>query len=231
MTKFQLFIYLLAMLIFWYLPGSIRQEGYSSTFFSNSPLKTMFVINQISFQIPIEDMLIDEFLDRSIGFVPPDIIRDGLPPFATKRDDWRGAPREHEGYDIYADKVNVVAAAAGLVTKVNVTERAGLYVKLQHRPDLSTVYVHLRSARVKKNQIVKPGEIIGRIEGPAGNAISPQLHFEIQIDNQSVDPLPLIQEWYRDDQRIMSKISYYQKLLVENIKERDKQVAKILNSR
>lgn len=50
----------------------------------------MFFFNSILFQIPLQDMLIDEFLLRSIGYVPSDFIRDGLPHFGSKRDDWKG---------------------------------------------------------------------------------------------------------------------------------------------
>jgi len=107
-----------------------------------SSKKMMFFFNSILFQIPLQDMLIDEFLLRSIGYVPSDFIRDGLPHFGSKRDDWKGKKRKHQGYDIYIDKINVIAAADGTVTKVKRSSRSGLYVKLHHGNKLYTLYVH-----------------------------------------------------------------------------------------
>lgn len=191
----------------------------------------MFFLERIPFTIPLEGILIEEFLDRSIGFLPTDVIRDGLPQFGAIRDDWQGLPRKHEGYDIYVNQINVIAAADGIVTGVKVTPRAGLYVKIQHGHNLSTLYVHLQNISVRPAQKVKPGDIIGRIDGPAGNAISPQLHFELKIKDTSVDPLPFIENFYRDDPRITEKINHYKKLLVKNTQFRASQVRDFLASR
>ena len=193
-----------------------------------SSYNIMFMLNGLFFQIPLEGMLMDDFLDRSIGFVPADIIRDGLPHFGAKRDDWLSKSRKHLGYDIYTNQSNVVAAADGLVTKVRQNATAGLYVKLHHGNQLYTLYVHLKSAYVEVGQKVKQGEVIGRINGPVGNAVAPQLHFEIKPNNRSVDPIPLIEYFYRDDKQMMDKIKSYKKLLVKMISIRDHEVKKFL---
>ncbi len=191
----------------------------------------MFSLRGIPFQIPLEGMHIDSFLDQSIGFLPQDVIHDGLPHFGAVRDDWQGQPRKHEGYDIYADNLKVLAAAAGTVTKIKRTSTAGLYVKIRHTNDLSTVYVHLHHTTVEVGQSVKPGDVIGKIEGPAGNAISPQLHFEIQIKDLSVDPLPLITAFYQDQPDILEKIRTYEKSLMEHIQLREHQVQALLSQK
>ena len=192
--------------------------------------QTLFTLENIPFRIPLEGVNIEDFLDRSIGYVPPDLIRDGLPAFGTQRDDWKGAPRPHEGYDIYIDKANVIAASEGIVSKVAITSKAGLYVKIQHDHHLATVYVHLKDAVVKRHQKVQAGEMIGYIDGPTGNAISSQLHFEIQKNSQSLDPLPLIESYYAHDSQILLKINRYQRILQENEKERAKKVKEFLQS-
>ncbi len=180
----------------------------------------MFLLRGILFQIPLQGMKIEEFLDRSVGFVPKDVIRDGLPHFGAKRDDWKGKTRRHKGYDIYANKINVIAAADGRVTKVRKNRRAGLYVKLHHGSQVYSLYIHLTSASVKTGQKVRQGEIIGRINGISGNAISPQLHFEIKPNNRSVDPLPLIESYYQSDKQILAKIRRYKKSISDSIKIR-----------
>lgn len=188
----------------------------------------MFMLNGLLFQIPLENMHIDTFLDRSIGFIPKDMIRDGLPHFGAKRDDWIGKPRKHLGYDIYINQSNVIAAADGFVHKVRKNITAGLYVKLHHGNQLYTLYVHLKQANVKVGQKVRRGEIIGKIEGPVGNAIAPQLHFEIKPNNRSIDPLPLIEHFYQDDQQIIDKINNYKKLLSKLAQKREQEVKKYL---
>lgn len=193
--------------------------------------KMMFLLKGILFQIPLQGMKIEEFLDRSIGFIPEDVIRDGLPHFGAKRDDWKRKKRRHKGYDIYANKINVIAAADGRVTKVRRTRRAGLYVKLHHGSQVYSLYIHLTSASVKTGQKVRQGEIIGRINGASGNAISPQLHFEIKPNNRSVDPLPLIESYYKSDKQIVAKIRRYKKLLSHSIKKRNRQVREYLKYR
>ena len=188
----------------------------------------LFSLENILFQIPLEDMLITEFLDRSIGFIPPDIIRDGLPHFGAKRDDWQKKTRKHLGYDIYADKINVIATAPGIVSQIGKSYRAGLYVKLNHDSNLTTVYVHLKQVLVKKGQLVKRSEVIGRIDGAAGNAISPQLHFEIKVKNKSIDPLPLIEKFYQADKVVTAKIEMYKQQLIKSIQHRDQLVKQYL---
>ncbi|RKZ53510.1 MAG: hypothetical protein DRR16_18060 [Candidatus Parabeggiatoa sp. nov. 3] len=182
----------------------------------------MFMLKDILFKIPLQGMLIDEFLERSIGFVPQDVMRDGLPHFGAKRDDWLGSSRKHKGYDIYANNINVVAAAKGTVIKIRKNKIAGRYVKLYHDAQLYTVYVHLKTVMVEIGQQVKRGEILGRIEGATGNAVEPQLHFEIKPYNQSVDPFPLIEHFYQDHRQIANKIRRYQKTLSAAIQTRNK---------
>ncbi|NJO15005.1 MAG: M23 family metallopeptidase [Thioploca sp.] len=188
----------------------------------------LFSLENILFQIPLKQMLIAEWLDRSIGFIPRDLVRDGLPHFGSKRDDWKRKTRKHLGYDIYIDKVDVIAAAPGVVSRVGKSYQAGLYIKLNHDNHLTTVYVHLNQSLVKKGQFIKRGEVIGRIDGAAGNAISPQLHFEIKIKDKSIDPLSLIEKFYQADNPIKEKIETYKQKLIKLSQYRDNLVEQYL---
>jgi hypothetical protein len=196
----------------------------------NENTDMLFSFRGLSFIIPLENMLIDEFIERSIGYTPKDVIRDGLPHFGSRRDDWKGHPRPHEGYDIYIDKANVLAAADGIVVKVGKSYNAGLYVKIQHQPELYTVYVHLRQAVVKEGQSVAIGEVIGKIKGASGNAVEPQLHFELKVKDEGIDPLPLIEDFYKNHHLLIEKISKYKESLVEKAQERDRKVQELLKS-
>jgi len=205
----------------------ICDEVPTKTLLNVSP-QTLFSLQGIPFQIPLQGMSINEFIDRSIGYVSKDVVRDGLPNFGSKRDDWLGKLRKHEGYDIYITQANVIAAAAGVVKTIGKGYRSGLYIKLDHGNELYTVYVHLKEARVKEGQKVKSGEVIGIIDGPAGNAVEAQLHFEIKISDKSVDPLPFIEHFYRGDHDITQKIQDYKQSLTKRAREREEKVKAIL---
>ena len=190
----------------------------------------LFALQGIHFQMPLQGVSIDKFLDRSIGYIPEDYIRDGLPHFGSKRDDWKGKSRKHKGYDIYVDDINVLAAADGVVTQMGKGSRSGIYVKLYHGQGLYTVYVHLRSTPLHKGQKVRQGEVIGLINGAVGNAVAPQLHFEIKINDVSVDPLPLIENYYRTDTRLSAKIQQYKQQLARFIPIREQKVRALLSA-
>lgn len=190
----------------------------------------MFYRNGIPFIIPLENMTIEQFIDQSIGFTPKDMIRDGLPFFGSKRGDWEGKQRKHLGYDIYADKTNVLAAAQGTVLTVSKGSRAGLYIKLRHPQDIDTVYVHLAQSFVKEGQQVNSGTIIGRIDGPSGNAVSPQLHFEIQSKGKCFDPLEFIESHYKENTTIIEKIEKYKERTQLLIIKRDQLVQEFLKN-
>jgi hypothetical protein len=202
----------------------------SQQLFENVEDSMFFNFHGLDFMIPLEGMLIEELIDRSIGYTPKDMIRDGLPDFGSIRDDWKGKPRPHEGYDIYTDNINVLAATAGKVIKIGKSYNAGLYVKLQHQADLYTVYVHLDQATVKEGQTVSTGEKIGTIKGASGNAVEPQLHFELKIKDEGMDPLPLIEDYYQDHTTLIEKINRYKELLKEKTLERNQKVQTLLKS-
>lgn len=210
----------------------VQNEAVQKTLSFSSPRAVpdniMFLLQGIHFQIPLKGMTINDFLDRSIGYLPKDAIRDGLPNFGSRRDDWLGLVRKHEGYDIYINQADIVAAADGTVDTVGKGYRSGLYVKLNHGNGLFTVYVHLKNVFVKENQRVKQGEPIGVVDGAAGNAVEAQLHFEIKISDKSVDPLPFIEHFYKDNSEIIQKIENYKAVLLERTRERDKKVKAIL---
>ncbi len=91
--------------------------------------------------------------------------------------------RLHAGVDISAPRGTLVRAAAD--GQVLIARRQGAYGKLiiiEHASDRQTVYGHLDSFSVTEGDIVKAGELIGRV-GRTGHATGPHLHFETRIAN------------------------------------------------
>jgi hypothetical protein len=99
--------------------------------------------------------------------------------FGAPRD---GGAREHHGIDIFAPRgTPALAAAAGVVTRVQETARGGRVVWVRdERRGNSLYYAHLDRQLVESGMQVEIGDTLGLI-GNTGNARStpPHLHFGI----------------------------------------------------
>jgi len=94
----------------------------------------------------------------------------------------------HTGIDLRGDVGEPVRATA--TGKVTIAGRAGGYgnmVEISHGNGLATRYAHLSVINVKIGQVVRIGEIIGRI-GSTGRATGPHLHYETRVNGEAVDP-------------------------------------------
>ena len=94
----------------------------------------------------------------------------------------------HTGLDI-ANKAGtpVMSAFSGSVYEVGNNNAYGNYVIMRHSDTLYTFYGHLESVKVKENMNMRKGEIIAYM-GSTGYSTGVHLHFEIRIDEKSVDP-------------------------------------------
>jgi len=64
-------------------------------------------------------------------------------------------------------------------------------VILKHPSGFKTLYGHLSKIKVKPQQIVKAGEVIGYV-GSTGRSTGPHLHYEIQLNGKYLDPIVFI---------------------------------------
>jgi hypothetical protein len=183
---------------------------------------TIAVVRGLSLSSPLAGLDADALIDRSLGFTPKDMVRDGLPHFGSTRDDWIGNPRPHKGLDIYVDKVTVQAIAPGTVVGTGRGERAGGWATIDHGNGVETVYVHISGLRVRKCHQVSRGQSIAVIDGAVGNAVQPQLHFELRLDGQAVDPVLYIFKLAPDD--LKARISHEQRRLEALERERASRV-------
>jgi hypothetical protein len=160
---------------------------------------TIAVVRGLELTSPLVGVDAETLIDRSLGFTPRDVVRDGLPNFGSVRDDWMGAPRPHKGLDIYVDKAAVQAVARGKVVGVGHGDRAGGWVKIDHGNGVETVYVHVSKLKVKTGDDVSRGQQLAAIHGAVGNAVEPQLHFELRLDGEATDPVPFIFDLASED--------------------------------
>ena len=106
------------------------------------------------------------------------------PPIVSRFGEWRGeggaaTPTRHAGIDIRATTgTPVLAAGDGVVLRTGSQVFAGRFVVVEHDIDLTTAHYHLSAVEVLGGQVVRRGEIIGRV-GATGNATAPHLHFGV----------------------------------------------------
>lgn len=134
-----------------------------------------------------------DFYQRT--FRPPGRLGNGniqlvfplsIPSSITSAFGWRihplfGSSRFHSGTDLGAPMgTPVLAAYAGQVALADFLGGYGLAVALNHNKGTQqSLYAHLSEIFVKQGELVKQGEVIGRV-GSTGNSTGPHLHFEFR---------------------------------------------------
>ena len=120
--------------------------------------------------------------------VKPGTERDIGSKFGAPRD---AGARSHHGIDIFAKRgTPVVAAASGVVNRVNETPIGGKVVWLRDTFGNSLYYAHLDSQAVSSGMRVEMGDTLGFV-GNTGNARTtpPHLHFGVYRRGEgAVDP-------------------------------------------
>ncbi len=94
----------------------------------------------------------------------------------------------HKGIDLVAKKgTPVMASAFGTVIQSAYNSENGNYVVLDHGDGYFSKYLHMERNVVAANAVIPAGTTIGYV-GNTGVSTGPHLHFEIVMDNKSVNP-------------------------------------------
>jgi peptidoglycan LD-endopeptidase LytH len=134
-------------------------------------------------------------LSRSAALIFP-VAWEGarvISHFLEGRDD---GERLHLGIDIAAPRgTPVVAAAAGVVERVEETELGGhvIWVREAHS-ERTHYYAHLDTGFVASGAVVGAGQVIGTV-GTTGNAseTTPHLHFGVYREHVVLDPMRYVE--------------------------------------
>jgi len=124
---------------------------------------------------------------------------------------WRVAPcgacsSDHQGVDFVPGEGEPVRAILnGVVAEAGINQGYGYWVKIEHIVPITegeverwvTVYAHLKAGSIPDDvgvgANVKRGQVIGAV-GSTGISTGPHLHFELHIDGEVTDPLPIISQ-------------------------------------
>ncbi len=99
----------------------------------------------------------------------------------------------HKGLDIGADEGDKIRAVLdGVVISAGEDSRSGNYIFLEHKNGYVTFYCHCSKIVAEEGAVIRQGETIALV-GSTGYSTGPHLHFEVRVDNESIDPLPLIE--------------------------------------
>ena len=109
----------------------------------------------------------------------------------TSKFGWRDG-RMHKGIDIQLSRGEAISSAFdGMVRYAQKKGSFGNVIIIRHYNGLETVYAHLSKIKVKLEQVVKSGAIIG-LGGNTGRSSGPHLHFEMRFKGQALNPASII---------------------------------------
>ena len=110
--------------------------------------------------------------------------------YGYRSDPFTGARRFHYGIDL-ANSTGTAVRATMEGTIIDVQDRTTGYGKcviIRHANGFQTLYGHMDSINVRKNQWVEQGQLLGRM-GSTGRSTGPHLHFSIYKNNNPINPL------------------------------------------
>jgi murein DD-endopeptidase MepM/ murein hydrolase activator NlpD len=141
----------------------------------------------------------------------------------------RSGGRRHQGIDIMGEKGwPIVAAADGIVIRVDTTRRAGNHVFIKHGRGWETWYMHLNNDTpgtddgkgtdefafapdIEEGAYVEAGQLIGFV-GDSGNAEGKKahLHFELRYNDRAVNPYPYLDAAWQRQLRLWERANEVQ---------------------
>jgi murein DD-endopeptidase MepM/ murein hydrolase activator NlpD len=124
-------------------------------------------------------------------FIIP-LENDNSTVYGTKRIMNRKFVSIHKGLDIKGKEGEEIKASNdGRVILAEGLFYGGNTLILDHGQGLYTIYMHLSGFKVKPDDIVSKGEVVGFV-GSSGRSTGPHLHFGVKVMDINVNPVSLI---------------------------------------
>lgn len=101
--------------------------------------------------------------------------------------------RTHPAIDIVAKKGSFVkSTASGMVVYAGYSQKDGHFIIIDHGNETLSIYKHNKVNLKEQGQRVQMGDPIAIVGNTGENSSGPHLHFEIWIQQKSVDPRSII---------------------------------------
>ncbi len=114
--------------------------------------------------------------------------------YGYRQSPFTGQREMHEGLDIAAPYGTPIRATAdGIVTFSGPLAAFGNVVFINHGHGFTTFYAHTSGDRVREGQQVRRGQVIAYV-GTTGRTTGPHVHYEVQVNGTTVNPLKYIIE-------------------------------------
>jgi len=99
----------------------------------------------------------------------------------------------HAGVDLRAKEGLVYSVLDGIVLDAGYTKESGNYMKILHKGNFETIYLHLSKIYYKADDIIHAGDIIAQ-SGSTGKSTAPHLHFAVKENGNYVDPIEFLND-------------------------------------
>lgn len=135
-----------------------------------------------------------ETLGNTIAHLPTFVPVDGTPSsnFGRRLHPIDGVWKNHTGLDFAAPRgTEIHAAGNGVVITAGTQKGYGNIVEIDHGFGYRTRYAHCSSTIAKAGDTVRRGDLIATV-GTTGRATGPHLHFEMVVDDATIDPLEVL---------------------------------------
>ena len=101
---------------------------------------------------------------------------------------FRSVPAMHTGIDFRGTMGEPIhVTASGTVTSAGWSGGYGNMIEVEHGNGLATRYGHLSAIDVRVGQVVRIGQVIGRL-GSTGRSTGPHVHYETRVNGEAVNP-------------------------------------------
>ena len=113
---------------------------------------------------------------------------DETSPFGVRVDPFMHVAAMHTGIDFRGTMGEPIhVTAGGTVTSAGWSGGYGNMVEVDHGNGLATRYGHLSAIDVRVGQVVRIGQVIGRL-GSTGRSTGPHVHYETRVNGEAVNP-------------------------------------------
>ena len=179
------------------LNKNFKKRFFGSSLKNKDPRKAMVISKALREESMVIRQLLDEVSETKLWkgrFIIPVNGRLTSPYGQIRLFGKNKPPARHKGVDIAAWRGTSVAAPNS--GKVRITARfkgTGNTVLLDHGHGVYSIYMHLRKVKVKRNDLVEKGTIIGTV-GSTGQSTGPHLHWGVYVNGNAVDPFQWIEK-------------------------------------